>query len=53
MSEELNWRSAAALGKGYRKRKFSPVDVAKACLAQIERLEPKLNAMCLVDEKQR
>src|SRR5205085_4202363 len=51
MADELNWLSAAELGKGYRKKKLSPVDVAKACLKQIAKLEPKLNAMCLVDEE--
>jgi aspartyl-tRNA(Asn)/glutamyl-tRNA(Gln) amidotransferase subunit A len=48
---ELNWLSAAELAKGYRKHKFSPVDVARACFAQIARHEPALNAMCLVDEE--
>ena len=52
MADELNWLSAADLGKGYRKKKFSPVDVAKACLKQIAKHDPKLNAMCLVDEEQ-
>lgn len=42
---ELNWKSATKLIKGYARRKFSPVDVTKACLAQIEKLEPTLNAM--------
>ena len=42
---DLNWKSAAKLVKGYAKKKFSPVEVVKACLAQIERHEPALNAM--------
>jgi aspartyl-tRNA(Asn)/glutamyl-tRNA(Gln) amidotransferase subunit A len=42
---ELNWKSAAKLVKGFAKKKFSPVEVAKACLAQIERHEKSLNAM--------
>ena len=42
---DLNWKSAAKLIKGYAKKKFSPVDVAKACFAQIEKHEPALNAM--------
>jgi len=50
MADDLNWLSAVELGKAYRKKKVSPVDVAKACLKQIAKLEPKLNAMCLVDE---
>ncbi len=42
---DLNWKSATKLVKGYAKKKFSPVEVAEACLAQIARHEPKLNAM--------
>lgn len=42
----LNWKSATKLVKGYAKGKFSPVEVAKACLAQIAKHEPTLNAMC-------
>jgi len=42
---ELHWKSAAKLVKGYARRKFSPVEVAGACLAQIERHEKTLNAM--------
>ena len=33
---DLHWKSAAKLVKGYAKKKFSPVEVANACLAQIE-----------------
>lgn len=42
---ELNWKTATQLVKGYAKKKFSPVEVTKACLAQIERHDKKLNAM--------
>jgi aspartyl-tRNA(Asn)/glutamyl-tRNA(Gln) amidotransferase subunit A len=42
---ELHWKSAAKLLKGYARKKFSPVEVAQSCLAQIERHEKKLNAM--------
>jgi aspartyl-tRNA(Asn)/glutamyl-tRNA(Gln) amidotransferase subunit A len=42
---ELHWKSAAKLVRGYAKKKFSPVEVAKACLAQAERHEKTLNAM--------
>ena len=35
MADDLNWLSAAELLKGYRKKKFSPVEVVTACLAQI------------------
>jgi aspartyl-tRNA(Asn)/glutamyl-tRNA(Gln) amidotransferase subunit A len=42
---ELHWKTAAQLVKGYAKKKFSPVEVARACLAQVERHERSLNAM--------
>lgn len=45
---ELHWKSAAKLVKGYAKKKFSPVEVAEACLAQIERHDKALNAMVAV-----
>ncbi len=51
MTQELPWKSAAKLAKGYARKKFSPVEVARACLAQIAKHEPALNAMSLVDEK--
>jgi len=35
----------------YRRRQASPVEVAKATLARIAKLNPVLNAFCLVDEK--
>jgi len=46
MSKDLNWKSAAKLVKGFAKKKFSPVDAAKACLAQIEKHDGAINAMC-------
>ena len=48
---ELNWLSAAKLSKGYAKKKFSPLDVARVCLAQIAKRDGALNAMVHVDEK--
>lgn len=45
---ELHWKPAAKLVKGYAKRKFSPVEVAQSCLAQIERHDKQLNAMVAV-----
>jgi aspartyl-tRNA(Asn)/glutamyl-tRNA(Gln) amidotransferase subunit A len=47
---ELNWLTAAEMGRGYASGKFSPIEVAKACLQQIKKCEPKINAMALVDE---
>ena len=51
MSDSLNWHSATKLNRLFAKGKASPVEVAKACLAQIKRHDAVVNAMCLVDEK--
>ncbi|MGB9144153.1 MAG: amidase family protein, partial [Aestuariivirga sp.] len=48
--DELNWLNAAKLSKGYARKKFSPVDVAKSCLGQIARHDGAINAMCHVEE---
>ena len=45
MSNDLNWKSAKKLVKGFAERKFSPVEVAQACLAQIEKHDGPINAM--------
>lgn len=45
MTGELNWKSAKKLVRGYARKTFSPVEVAKACLAQIDRHDGKINAM--------
>lgn len=42
---DLHWKSATKLVRGYARKKFSPVEVANACLAQVERHEKTLNAM--------
>lgn len=49
--DDLNWLSAAKLARGYAKKKFSPVEAARACLAQIGRHDGAINAMCHVEEK--
>ena len=51
MTKELNWLSARALAKSYKRGKISPVDVAKAGLAQMAKHEAAINAMSLIDEK--
>lgn len=51
MSNDLNWFSATKLAGLYAKGKLSPVEVAKASLAHIEKHDPGINAMRLVDEK--
>jgi aspartyl-tRNA(Asn)/glutamyl-tRNA(Gln) amidotransferase subunit A len=48
---ELNWMSAAKLSRGFARKRFSPVDVARECLAQIAGHDGAINAMCHVDEK--
>jgi aspartyl-tRNA(Asn)/glutamyl-tRNA(Gln) amidotransferase subunit A len=51
MTGELHWLSAAQLEKGYRSKRFSPVEVAKAALEQIAAKDDAINAMCLVDRE--
>ncbi len=51
MTKQLHWITTGKLEKGFAKKKFSAVDVAKACLAQIYAHDGALNAMSLVDEK--
>ncbi len=51
MSDELNYMSATKLAKLFAKRKASPVEVAKACFAHIEKHDSKFNIMCHVDRK--
>src|SRR5919198_842324 len=46
MSDELALLSAVELAAGWRPRRFSPVEVVDAVLARIERLNPRLNAIC-------
>jgi aspartyl-tRNA(Asn)/glutamyl-tRNA(Gln) amidotransferase subunit A len=49
VSEELAFTPATALIALYRAKKLSPVEATKAVLDRIDRLNPKLNALCLVD----
>ncbi|MBV8653411.1 MAG: amidase [Alphaproteobacteria bacterium] len=46
---ELGYRSATDLVEAYRRKTLSPVEVTKAVLGRLERLEPKLNAFTHVD----
>jgi aspartyl-tRNA(Asn)/glutamyl-tRNA(Gln) amidotransferase subunit A len=43
-TDELCWMSAAEMAPAIRKKKLSPVEVMRAVLARIERLNPTLNA---------
>jgi aspartyl-tRNA(Asn)/glutamyl-tRNA(Gln) amidotransferase subunit A len=47
-TDELARMSAVELAAGYRARHFSPVEVVDAVLARIERVNPRLNAFCVV-----
>jgi aspartyl-tRNA(Asn)/glutamyl-tRNA(Gln) amidotransferase subunit A len=46
---ELHTLNAAELSAGYAAKAFSPVEVAKALLAQIGKLDVGINAFCLID----
>jgi aspartyl-tRNA(Asn)/glutamyl-tRNA(Gln) amidotransferase subunit A len=46
---ELAVATADQLLTGFRAGRFTPVDALDAVLAQLERLEPQLNAFCLID----
>ena len=43
-NDDPAWQSAVELAAAIRAKSVSPVDVTKALLARIERLNPKLNA---------
>jgi amidase len=51
--EEICFMDATALSGAIRARAVSAVEVMQACLSQIARVNPKVNAICtLVDEEQ-
>jgi aspartyl-tRNA(Asn)/glutamyl-tRNA(Gln) amidotransferase subunit A len=43
--------TASALLEGFNKRTISPVEVTKAVLERIEKLNPKLNAFCFLNQE--
>ena len=47
----LQWKTAEELAQGYRAGAFDPPQVLADCLAQVDRLEPALNALVLVDRE--
>jgi aspartyl-tRNA(Asn)/glutamyl-tRNA(Gln) amidotransferase subunit A len=49
MKSALHERSAADLAAAFRRRELSPLEAARAALARIAEMEPKLNAMYRVD----
>ncbi len=46
---DLSFLSAVAMAQQIREKKISPLELADAHLAKIERLNPKLNAFVHVD----
>lgn len=51
MSDEIAYASASRLLALYRAGTLSPVEATRSILARIARLDPKVNAFCLVDEE--
>lgn len=49
MTDDITTLTAADLVREYAARRLSPVEAATACLARIERLDPVLNAFCVLD----
>ncbi|MEW6689083.1 MAG: amidase [Pseudomonadota bacterium] len=52
MKTDLCALTAAELVRLYSRKSVSPVEATKAVLERIKKLNPTLNAFCLVDEKQ-
>ncbi|MGN6750386.1 MAG: amidase [Xanthobacteraceae bacterium] len=46
LATELNWRPATELARLIRRKALSPVELLRAHLQAIERLNPKINAIC-------
>src|SRR3982751_6240485 len=51
MSTQLCGITACELLDGYRKHELSPVEVTRAVLERIEKVNPALNAFCLVSDR--
>lgn len=49
--DDIAYLGAGELVARYRARSLSPLEVTRALLTRIERLNPSLNAYCLVDEE--
>ncbi len=52
VNDELCWVPATELAARIRRREVTPLDVAEACLAQVERVNPQLNAIVHHDPDQ-
>src|SRR6267378_5975140 len=51
-SDDLCWMPASEMAPAIKRRKLSPVEVTKAVLARIERLNPRLNAFVTLTAEQ-
>lgn len=51
MEESLAWASATRLRELVARDEVSPVEIIEACLARIDRLDPKLHAFVTVDRE--
>lgn len=51
-NDELCWMSAAALAAAIKRKKLSPVEVMRAVLDRIERVNPRLNAYVTITDDQ-
>jgi Asp-tRNA(Asn)/Glu-tRNA(Gln) amidotransferase A subunit family amidase len=51
-SDEFGYVQAQALRRAFKKRTLSPVEVAQALLARIDRIDSHLNAFCWRDDRQ-
>ncbi|MBM3490083.1 MAG: amidase [Alphaproteobacteria bacterium] len=51
MAEDLAYLTAAEMLRAYRAKKLSPVEVTRALLRRLARLNPAINAFLLVDEE--
>lgn len=49
--DDLIYRSASELARLIRAKSISSEEIVRACLARIAEVNPKLNAVCQVDEK--
>ena len=49
MTDDLTQLSAARLSRLYAKGKLSPVETMKAVLARVDKVNPTINALCVVD----
>ncbi len=53
MSSDICFTDATALARLIASRAVSAVEVMQACLAQIDRVNPKVNAICTLVERDR